>query len=247
MLHPAEFWRAILARPHDDLPRLRYADWLAGRDRPLAEFIRLQCQLAQASGNAGCALKMDRRQQELLAEHSVAWAGAVAEHVEWWCFRRGFVEEISLSAGQLAGHADELFDQAPLEDLHVTMDGADLEHLPHVPELGRTVFLDVSAHPLGDAGLAALARSPFLHHVHGLNLTSCALSGATLHTLGESPHVGRLRELYLCDNAIDDAGVRQLALTPLLERLEVLYARLNPISDEAAGLLRTVLGERVHL
>ena len=58
---------------------------------------------------------------------------------------------------------------------------------------------------------------------------------------------GRLRELYLCDNAIDDAGVRQLALTPLLERLEVLYLRLNPISEEAAGLLRTVLGERVHL
>jgi uncharacterized protein (TIGR02996 family) len=247
MVHPAEYWRPILARPQEDLPRLRYADWLAERDHRLAEFIRLQCHLGRATDELAHAFHLERRQHELLAEHSASWAGPVAEHVEWWCFRRGFVEEVSLSAGQLLQQAEDLFRHAPLEDLHVTLDGAELESLPTIPALERTVFLDLSAHPLGDAGLTDLARAPFLTHIHGLNLTSCGLGGAGLEALGESPHVGQLRELYLCDNTIDDAGVRQLALSPLLERLETLYLRLNPISAEAAGLLRMVLGARVQL
>jgi uncharacterized protein (TIGR02996 family) len=246
MLHPAEYWHAILARPHDDLPRLRYADWLAGRDYPLAEFIRLQCQLAQGPVEAGHAC-LERRQQHLLAEYSTTWAGAIADQLEWWCFRRGFIEEVSLSASQLIDSADDLFQHAPLEDLHVTPDVSALAELPAVPALQRTVFLDLSAHPLGDAGLTELAQAPFLAHIHGLNLTSCGLCGAGLAALGESPHVSHLRELYLCDNAIDDSGVRMLALSPLLEQLDVLYLRLNPVSEEAAGLLREVLGERVHL
>jgi uncharacterized protein (TIGR02996 family) len=246
MDHPDEFWRAILACPQDDAPRLRYADWLAGRDRTLAEFIRLQCQLARepAEGRHVC---LERRQQELLAEHADAWAGTVADHVEWWCFRRGFVEEVSLAANQLCEQARTLFQNAPLEDLHVTPDGSELVELPRVADLERTVFLDVSSHPLGDDGVAELACAPFLSHVHGLNLTSCCLTGAGLQALAESPQLEKLRELYLCDNAIDDAGVRQLALSPWLERLEVLYLRVNPISEEAGGILRTVLGKRVHL
>jgi len=246
MMHPDEYWHAILARPYDDVPRLRYAEWLAGRDQPLSDFIRLQCRLARASAECNHALCLERRQHELLHEYSTTWAGSLAEHVEWWSFRRGFIEEISLAAGQLTDGADELFRHAPLEDLHLTPDGRDLALLPRVPELDRTVFLDVSAHPVGDAGLIQLAHAPFLNHVYGLNLTSCGLCGTGLQALGESPHNGRLRELYLCDNTIDDAGIRQFLLTPLPERLEVLYLRVNPISEEAGGLLRRVLGERVH-
>jgi len=243
-VHPAEYWHPILTNPHDDLPRLRYADWLARRDPALADFIRLQCRLARNADAAGYLL--ERRQHELLAEYSVAWAGAVAEHVEWWSFQRGFVEEVSVAAGQLLDQADDLFHHAPLQDLHLTPDGAELERLPRVRALERTVFLDISAHPLGDMGLSELAQAPFLAHIHGLNLSSCGLGGAGLQALGESPHARRLRELYLCDNAIDDAAIRHLLLTPLPERLEVLYLRENPLSEEATGLLRRILGERVH-
>jgi uncharacterized protein (TIGR02996 family) len=247
MLHPAEFWDAILTRPHDDEPRLRYADWLSRRDQPLADFIRLQCRLAQESAEHGNGLVLERRQHQLMCEHSTTWAGLLADHVAWWSFRRGFVEEVEVTAGTLADAAPHLFQHAPLQDLHLTLDGADLDDLPRVDGLDRTVFLDLSAHPLGDAGLIELAHAPFLNHVHGLNLTSCGLCGSGLQALGESPHSARLRELYLCDNIIDDAGIRQFVMTPLLERLEVLYLRVNLISEEAAGLLQRILGDRVHL
>lgn len=247
MVHPAEFWQEILARPQDDLPRLRYADWLGAHDRTLSDFIRLQCRLADDAVCPRQAGELERREQELLADYSAVWAGALVDQTEWWAFRRGFVAEVSLAAGRLAAGADDLFHEGPLEDVHIVPDGSDLEHLPSVAELKRTFFLDLSAHPIGDDGLTQLARAPLLAHVHGLNLSDCAINGAGLQALGESPHAGRLRELYLCDNPIDDAGIRRLLLTPLPERLEVLYMRLESISEEAAGMLRRVMGDRVHL
>lgn len=45
--------RAICAAPHDDLPRLVFADWLqesgADADAAFAEFIRIQCDMAKAT------------------------------------------------------------------------------------------------------------------------------------------------------------------------------------------------------
>lgn len=245
MFHPDEFWRAILARPHDDAPRLVYADWLEERGEPLAEFIRLQCRLAQENV-ARDGVVLERREIELLGTHGPTWAEAVADHVDWWCFRRGFVGEVSLSAEQLIDAADELFRHAPVEDLHLTPN-EDLHRLPRVPELTRTVFLDLSAHALGDADLERLADAPFLSQVHGLNLSSCEVTDAGVHALAGSPYTTRLRELYLCDNGLTDDGVRTLALSPMLERLDVLYLRDNAVTPEGAELLRRVLGERVTL
>jgi uncharacterized protein (TIGR02996 family) len=39
---------AIWSHPHEDTPRLVYADWLQEHERPeQAEFIRIQCELAR--------------------------------------------------------------------------------------------------------------------------------------------------------------------------------------------------------
>ena len=244
MHHPAEYWPAILARPHDDGPRLAYAGWLDGRADPLGEFIRLQCALAHEGTEPDPS--QEARQLDLWRRHRAAWAAGVADLVEWTSFRRGFVEEVSLTTDQMRDHADELFRRAPLQDLHLEPTDLDLDRLPAVPALGHTLFLDLSAHPLGDAGLVKLARAPFLVHVHGLNLGGCGVGDAGLQALGESPYLGRLRELYLCDNGVSDAGVRHFALSPVLERLDTLYLRTNPVTAEGLSLLRKVLGDCLH-
>ena len=47
MTHDDAFLQAILETPDDDTPRLIYADWLDEHgDVARAEFIRLQCRLA---------------------------------------------------------------------------------------------------------------------------------------------------------------------------------------------------------
>jgi uncharacterized protein (TIGR02996 family) len=41
------FVLAILQDPDNDVPRLRYADWLEGRGDPAGQFIRVQCEPIQ--------------------------------------------------------------------------------------------------------------------------------------------------------------------------------------------------------
>src|SRR5437667_12669712 len=96
MTHPPRFFQTILKRPDDDSPRLHYANWLDGCGNPLGEFIRLQCLLA-GDAVSEPQIYYERREQALLARFQADWSKAWAGRVEWCSFRRGFVEEISLT------------------------------------------------------------------------------------------------------------------------------------------------------
>src|SRR5262249_43459735 len=100
MTHPPRYFDAIRQRPGDDSPRLRYASFLDGCGNPLGEFIRLQCQLAQ-DARAEAHLRLERREQELLANFERDWSVALAGRVDWCSFRRGFIEEIALTDRRL--------------------------------------------------------------------------------------------------------------------------------------------------
>src|SRR5690348_8414340 len=97
MSHPEGFWQAILDNPRDDAPRLAYAAWLDERCDPLGEFIRVQCRLATLPAHHPHGLELETRQRELLAEYECMWSAPIADMVDWWVFRRGFVEEIGTS------------------------------------------------------------------------------------------------------------------------------------------------------
>src|SRR5256885_615125 len=88
MLSDNPFLLTVFDRPDDDGPRLVYADWLEERgecDR--AELIRLQCQ-----GGDQC------RADDLIRAHGARWAGPAARSAYGFAFRRGFVEELTISA-----------------------------------------------------------------------------------------------------------------------------------------------------
>lgn len=116
-------YAAILANPHEDTPRLVYADALdeQGDTSGRAEFIRVQCELAKypptvpwdtftSSAKAEFAAvreddprreKLERREQELLTAHVLDWAGdeflpfeAASGKIP--IFRRGFVDEVAV-------------------------------------------------------------------------------------------------------------------------------------------------------
>ncbi|MBN9120227.1 MAG: TIGR02996 domain-containing protein [Planctomycetes bacterium] len=114
-------YRAVLAAPHDDAPRLVYADWLdehADRFPPVvsrgergrAEFIRLQCELARiapggwrpAPGGLGAgpgsgagprkfAPALAQRERRLLFHHGRKWRGAFPFRSSSAPFDRGFL------------------------------------------------------------------------------------------------------------------------------------------------------------
>jgi uncharacterized protein (TIGR02996 family) len=244
MTHPQRFLQTILERPEDDSPRLQYARWLAGRGDPFGEFIYHQCVLEKEHGDAPLAVH-ERRAQELLAEHHFRWTTKLRGRVAWCSFRRGFVEEISLSDRQLIKYANELFQSAPVLDIHLQSDGKRLDRLPFLPHVKHTLFLDLSSQALGDGGIEQLAFAPILGQVHGLNLGSTFMGDRGLEALCDAPRLERLRELYLNDNLITDEGIRQFLLSTVLEQLDVLDVRFTQITSEGIDVLKRILGRRL--
>jgi uncharacterized protein (TIGR02996 family) len=247
MFHPDEFWHAILTSPLHDAPRLRYAAWLEKNHDPLGEFIQVQCRLAPMDGSPRQLLDWETRQQQLLNDHEDRWTEVFDGKVEWWSFRRGFIEEISLDAQQLLRHADALFQQAPLQDIHLRTSGDEFADLPALADPRHTFFLDLSSNPLRDAGLQRLAASPLLRSVHGLNLNSCQVSDDGLWALSESPFAGNLRELYLNDNPLTDHGLRALTLSNPLQNLRELFVSMRGVGPDGIESLRCAFGSRLCL
>lgn len=102
-------YRAILAAPHDDTPRLVYADWLdehadrlpeiaARTRRTRAEFIRVQCALARfhpagwkAPGSVRTDPELFWRQKRLLFTQGRKWRRELPSWLASSPFDRGFV------------------------------------------------------------------------------------------------------------------------------------------------------------
>lgn len=246
--HPQAQWRSITEQPHDDEPRLRYAQWLDERCDPLGEFIRVQCALARGPAAGQVAWELERREQELLAEYGDDWTGAVADLVDWCTFRRGFVAEAGLSAAALVRHAPLLLEHTCLTEVHLRdAGGAALEELLHSPWLGRLRHLDLSNNPIRDAGARLIAACPHLGGLTSLNLSSAVIGNAGVQALAGTASLARLRELYLCDNRVGATGVRALAESPLAAQLQIIHLRFNDFGPESRRLLEQTFGQRVAM
>jgi type VI secretion system protein ImpC len=88
------FLQAIWERPDDDAPRLAYADWLAERGDPQAEFIRIQIDLTRGDRDRHQELGLRRRERELLERFGAAWVEPVLRQGLRPWFRRGFRQPV---------------------------------------------------------------------------------------------------------------------------------------------------------
>jgi uncharacterized protein (TIGR02996 family) len=108
----AELTDAIRAAPHDDAPRLVYADHLIAQGDPRGEFIAAQIMRS-----------IDTRERwvELLRAHRDDWTrGATRIGATNVQFDRGFIERIDLpSLAQLLEHARELCTWAPVPAIYI--------------------------------------------------------------------------------------------------------------------------------
>src|SRR5262249_61239327 len=106
--------------------------------------------------------ELERRAQALLRRRRSAWAGPLRGLIEIYEYRRGFIEQATLTLNRLLQHGDELFRLAPLRQLTVTRAGTHMEDLAGCPHLARLATLRIrDSRPRPD-GVLALARSPHL-------------------------------------------------------------------------------------
>jgi uncharacterized protein (TIGR02996 family) len=146
------FLHDISAHPDDDAPRLIYADWLDEHNDPRGEFIRIQCALAQLSDEDPRRWPLEQREQELLHEHGRKWLPSGIGGSQC-VFRRGFVEEITLSPEEFLTSASCLFGQTPIRDLCL-----------------RQSTQTLADSDCSDRAVARVAQSPFLARLNGLGL-----------------------------------------------------------------------------
>ena len=237
--------RALLAsiweHPHEDTPRLVYADWLDEHDQhPRAEFIRVQCELARA----GERPELAKREAALWKAHAKAWKVDLPKALQNAPFRRGFVSprrrEVRVNAFLKLPATD--FDAAPLWEFSIPEAPASLDKLLACPNLLRVGALVLPGW-LGGAQMSArvplkkgetrtpaqrFADAPNVRNLEELDLAwSNEVRDDGLTALCESEHLTNLKRLSLVNCDVGNAGVKALAESALGARLEHLDLQGN--------------------
>jgi uncharacterized protein (TIGR02996 family) len=206
----------VVASPHDDAPRLAYADAVAAEDPERSEFIRLQVVLAQRrrARLTGPDEPMGGHLREfaLISSHSAQWADDVSSLVAGWQFFRGFVEIAYLDAAAFLAGAPELYRRAPILGLILTRVAPVAAELFASPYLRRIRSLSMVGEfrgdNLGDAEAIALASSPQLAELEWLDLRNNCIGAAGLEALAAAETLPRLGYLGFSGNAVDDPTPR---------------------------------------
>ena len=154
------FLARICELPDDDGPRLIYADWLDEQGDPLGDFIRVQIALARLPATDRRRPGLVRVERDLIDRYGDWWASPFDGLATGPVFRRGFVDEVKVTARQFLARGEELFAVWPIRRLHLLDLGGRLDSALSSPLLARLVGLTIFAQHLGEPLGRALAASP---------------------------------------------------------------------------------------
>jgi uncharacterized protein (TIGR02996 family) len=228
MTDRAAFLRAICERPHDDAPRLVYADWLDEHGDPRGEFIRLQIDLARLPAAASHRAALAQRGVQLLDDHKSAWEAELPPHYRQVVgYERGFpVVELSLADGRAfldAYRASALSDLVPGYHLRLwEVRPAELDELALSPGLARLTGLACQPDGWRRGVLPRLLSSPYLTNLSELRLAGHA-GAESVRALAAAAHLTRLRTLDLRGSRLTNDDVERLAGVAGLDNLSALW------------------------
>jgi len=174
--------RALLAsiweHPHEDTPRLVYADWLDEHDNaPRAEFIRVQCELARLDewDDAERVAELRAREARLWKPNAKAWKADLPRTLQQRAaFRRGFVYPRGVAFGGAAflKLKPDAFDAAPQWNVTLRSFVRQFDSVFASPLLLRANELSVQADSVPRDVYAELANNDRLRHVTHLFLST---------------------------------------------------------------------------
>jgi uncharacterized protein (TIGR02996 family) len=260
MAYDEAFIQAIREHPYEDAPRLIYADWLEEHGQAdRAEFIRIQCRLAQSPDTDPESSDLMLRAEELLRRHWKEWVDPLRNIVGLWYrrygeewireeyhpeglrrFQRGFVDGLALDAGDFLRHADALQRLTPLYSLILWRAGhcaRELANAPYLKGVSVLSFADYFDAPLTASDTAALAASPYLDGLTILYLAGNSLGDEGVAALARASWLASVTYLDLADNGLSDRAGRALAGSPYLRNLQTLHLDRNYLSADGMAVL----------
>lgn len=190
-------YRAILADPDSDGPRIRYAESARTSGDPRADLIDAQLEVARqrrAHQPMTAYRQAHDRAAALIDKHGALWRQPLAPLIDDGVitrptFLRGFVEDVTMTAATFAKRARDVYALAPVRHLSLTDVAGNLDALRH---LDRIVSLDISGQQLGDDAITALAGSAASRRLHWLDISVNQITEAGLAALVASPHLPAL-------------------------------------------------------
>jgi uncharacterized protein (TIGR02996 family) len=229
---------AVRKATDDDGPRLVAADWYDDRDDPRGRFIRVQLALARLSPYDSRRVRFEREERELLGLYGKLWMSTLAAKATGIVFRRGFIDELNMTARQFLASAEEVFSFAPIRQLHLLDAGQNLPAVLASPFLARLAGLSIYAQYLGGTGhfTALLAGSPSLKNLKQLRIGRNRLRDDDLTQFVQSPLADSLEDLDLHENELTDeiaASLGEAGTFPKLCRLNVSRTRVGPVAASA--------------
>jgi uncharacterized protein (TIGR02996 family) len=229
---------AIWEHPHDDTPRLVYADWLQENGQPeRAEFIRVQCERARTDEDDPGHGRLVEREAKLLETHRELWFAPLPPAVRIsGPFERGFPYPLlgrELSTIQLDKVSKRQLQATPLWDVGVRAGNSDrIVPLSSVANLRRIGKLTLRGADRRGELLSVLDPAPDAGHVAELNWVVRDTGAEVTHALarpGVLPQLQRLR----VHGALDEAAAAALAQPLLAGRLTRLAVSLTGATARA--------------
>lgn len=223
----SQLFRTILDNPDDDTARLVYADWLEEHDDPTrAEFVRLQCRLAERQRREAVAGTDpdNQRDLQLRAQMGERWLAELpaVRGIRWSGFWRGFPSVSVVSATTLVRAAPKIWTAAPVEHVTITglnANGARVLAGSDVLDRVRVLVLDrYSSRRDGVGPLHGLLHAPRISALRRLTLTY-GIEEEGLVRVAESPHLTGLEWLSLGAGATTDAVAEAVLAAPALRNL----------------------------
>lgn len=231
----SHFLEEIIANPHDDVPRLVYADWLEERGDPRGEFIRLQFELTDETLDIEHRRDLQIRESDLLDEYQTEWTGPVSDLVTRSAFARGFVEFVVIELHDFIERADELYRIAPIRSVllncnrlsHVRQSSAQV--LVDCVQLERLAGLALTGVIRDDQAIIQLFRTREFPFLERLILSNVGLSDEAVAVITKAPTLANLKVLDLSSNRLRNASAIALARSKFITGLETLLLSGNRI------------------
>lgn len=232
------FFQEIQSDPEDVVPRLVYADWLEENGDPLADLIRVQCELADLPVDSPDRAELVQQERALLMEHQET----IVEPLQKFSphaleVNRGFVESIRLDADVLIQNADEIVRLLPgLCSLTIRKSGKHLDDLVKLPQLRHVKSLSLGMAGLQNGGVQKLLSSPHWSGLVELNLRGNGLTVIGLQWLSECEAMSGIRRLDLSNNEVTSQGLSRLRTSDYFQNLQHLALAECQIAQIVEGL-----------
>ena len=243
------FWRAIAEDPDNDFPRLVYADWLQEMGDPKAEFVRLQCRIAELPADDPERMKLQAQENACMQANQSRWFLPLyrASDELRGTFHRGVIEEVSVKPSQFLQLADRIFQYVPtirrlkLFNERDKMSVPAFDRLLKLPYWDRIIAIDGRLHYLSRFMFRMLIESLQLI---GLRELTVAIGGSAPYELNpiiqilmDTEHLPSLKTLALYGDSLSLADGEAIVESDVFNRLESLSFQCYGIDLDCHNLL----------